>query len=79
MGCSMAHQLVAVAQSDLATRIDSINEWIPLGEVVARQGTIPKGLIAQMSRTSLEKLKRTAPKSTLVIAFLSPQSLLTDY
>ena len=29
-------------------RVDNLNEWIPLGEVVAKQGEIPKEIIEQL-------------------------------
>lgn len=42
IGSNTAHLLVAATDGSLVMRIDNYNEWIPLGEVVTRVGSIPK-------------------------------------
>ena len=42
IGSNTAHLLVARTDSEIVMRVDNLNEWIPLGEVVARRGEIPK-------------------------------------
>jgi len=42
IGSNTAHLLIAASDGRLVTRVDNINEWIPLGETVAREGFIPK-------------------------------------
>jgi exopolyphosphatase/guanosine-5'-triphosphate,3'-diphosphate pyrophosphatase len=42
IGSNTAHLLVAATDGDIVMRIDNLNEWISLGEVVARTGHIPK-------------------------------------
>ncbi len=63
IGSNTAHLLVAAAQNDLVTRIDNFNEWIPLGEVVARHGVIPKELIAQLVNAVREFKKLSAQRN----------------
>ncbi|AIE87704.1 hypothetical protein [Fimbriimonas ginsengisoli] len=48
IGSNTAHLLVAQTDGELVMRVDNFNEWIPLGEVVARQRKIPKELVAQL-------------------------------
>jgi len=48
IGSNTAHLLVAATDGQLVMRIDNFNEWIPLGEVVARSGEIPKETILQL-------------------------------
>lgn len=42
IGSNTAHLLVAATDGEIVMRIDNLNEWIPLGEIVARTGEIPK-------------------------------------
>jgi exopolyphosphatase / guanosine-5'-triphosphate,3'-diphosphate pyrophosphatase len=42
IGSNTAHLLVAATDGDIVMRIDNLNEWIALGEVVSREGEIPK-------------------------------------
>lgn len=42
IGSNTAHLLVAATDGSLVMRIDNYNEWIPLGETVAREGAISK-------------------------------------
>ena len=42
IGSNTAHLLVAATDGSLVMRIDNYNEWIPLGEVVSKAGSIPK-------------------------------------
>jgi len=48
IGSNTAHLLVAASNGEIVMRVDNLNEWIPLGEVVARQGEIPKDIIDQI-------------------------------
>lgn len=48
IGSNTAHLLVAATDGQLVMRIDNFNEWIPLGEVVARTGQIPKEIVTQL-------------------------------
>ncbi len=48
IGSNTAHLLIAATDGQLVMRIDNFNEWIPLGEVVARTGEIPKEMIQQL-------------------------------
>lgn len=48
IGSNTAHLLVAATDGDIVMRIDNLNEWIPLGELVARQGEIPKEYADQL-------------------------------
>jgi exopolyphosphatase/guanosine-5'-triphosphate,3'-diphosphate pyrophosphatase len=41
IGSNTAHLLVAATDGELVMRLDNVNEWIALGEVVARKGEIP--------------------------------------
>ncbi len=41
IGSNTAHLLVAATDGELVMRLDNLNEWIALGEVVARRGEIP--------------------------------------
>ena len=62
IGSNTAHLLVAATDGELVMRIDNFNEWIPLGEVVARQGKIPKELTAQLINAVLESKRVAATK-----------------
>ncbi len=42
IGSNTAHLLIAATDGDIVMRLDNINEWVPLGEIVAAQGEIPK-------------------------------------
>ncbi len=59
IGSNTAHLLVAATDGSLVMRIDNYNEWIPLGEVVARQGSIPKE-ISQNLVLAMKEFKRVA-------------------
>jgi exopolyphosphatase / guanosine-5'-triphosphate,3'-diphosphate pyrophosphatase len=48
IGSNTAHLLVAATDGDIVMRIDNLNEWIPLGEIVTRQGEIPKEYADQL-------------------------------
>lgn len=48
IGSNTAHLLVAATDGSLVMRIDNFNEWIPLGEVVARTREIPKEISQQL-------------------------------
>jgi exopolyphosphatase / guanosine-5'-triphosphate,3'-diphosphate pyrophosphatase len=48
IGSNTAHLLVAATDGELVMRIDNLNEWIPLGEVVSRHGEIPKDSAEQL-------------------------------
>lgn len=59
IGSNTAHLLVAATDGSLVMRIDNYNEWIPLGEMVARQGSIPKE-ISQNLVLAMKEFKRVA-------------------
>ncbi|MBC8065681.1 MAG: hypothetical protein H7Y17_12695 [Chlorobia bacterium] len=48
IGSNTAHLLVAATDGDIVMRIDNLNEWISLGEIVARTGEIPKEYADQL-------------------------------
>lgn len=48
IGSNTAHLLVAATDGDIVMRIDNLNEWIPLGELVARRGEIPKEYVDEL-------------------------------
>lgn len=59
IGSNTAHLLVAATDGELVMRVDNLNEWIPLGEVVARQGEIPKDIIEQLV-LAMKEFRRVA-------------------
>ncbi len=59
VGSNTAHLLVAATDGRLVMRVDNLNEWIPLGEAVARQGEIPKEMIESLI-LALREFKRLA-------------------
>lgn len=59
IGSNTAHLLVAATDGELVMRIDNYNEWIPLGEVVSKQGTIPKDIVQQLV-LAVKEFKRMA-------------------
>jgi exopolyphosphatase/guanosine-5'-triphosphate,3'-diphosphate pyrophosphatase len=59
IGSNTAHLLVAATDGNLVMRLDNLNEWIPLGEVVARQGEIPVEIQDQLVM-ALREFKRVA-------------------
>lgn len=48
IGSNTAHLLVAASDGEIVMRVDNVNEWIGLGEVVARKGEIPKDVSDQL-------------------------------
>jgi exopolyphosphatase/guanosine-5'-triphosphate,3'-diphosphate pyrophosphatase len=48
IGSNTAHLLIAATDGELVMRIDNFNEWIPLGETVAKLGEIPKETVGQL-------------------------------
>ena len=48
IGSNTAHLLVAATDGVLLTRLDNYNEWIPLGETVAREGAVSKEQVHQL-------------------------------
>lgn len=48
IGSNTAHLLVAATDGEIVMRVDNLNEWIPLGEVVARTGSIPEEMVEQL-------------------------------
>ena len=48
IGSNTAHLLVAATDGDIVMRIDNLNEWIPLGELVARKGEIPRDYVDEL-------------------------------
>ncbi|HLK13944.1 MAG TPA: hypothetical protein VKT78_04000 [Fimbriimonadaceae bacterium] len=59
IGSNTAHLLVAATDGQLVMRIDNVNEWIPLGEEVARFGEIPKERIDELV-SAIREFKRVA-------------------
>ncbi len=59
IGSNTAHLLVAATDGNLVMRIDNFNEWIPLGEVVARTGEIPKEIVQQLVQ-AVKEFRRIA-------------------
>ncbi len=59
IGSNTAHLLVAATDGELVMRLDNLNEWIPLGEVVARKGEIPKE-IAESLVLAMREFRRVA-------------------
>jgi exopolyphosphatase / guanosine-5'-triphosphate,3'-diphosphate pyrophosphatase len=59
IGSNTAHLLIAATDGELVMRIDNVNEWIALGEVVARQGVIPKEQADQLV-AAVREFKRVA-------------------
>ena len=59
IGSNTAHLLVAATDGHLVMRIDNFNEWIPLGEVVARTGEIPKEIVQQLV-LAVKEIRRIA-------------------
>ncbi|MER3495469.1 MAG: hypothetical protein C4320_00725 [Armatimonadota bacterium] len=61
IGSNTAHLLVAATDGHFVMRIANTNEWIPLGEVVARQGAIP-GEIVEALVQAMRSFRRVAEK-----------------
>lgn len=59
IGSNTAHLLVAATDGNLVMRIDNFNEWIALGETVAKQKEIPKESLQQLI-TAVKEFKRVA-------------------
>ena len=59
IGSNTAHLLVAATDGELVMRIDNYNEWMGLGETVARKGEVPKDGVEQLSQT-LSEFRRMA-------------------
>lgn len=59
IGSNTAHLLVAATDGELVMRVDNLNEWIPLGEVVTRYGEIPKDVM-EMLTLAMKEFKRVA-------------------
>lgn len=59
IGSNTAHLLVGSTNGELVMRIDNLNEWIPLGEVVGRQGEIPKEIVEQLV-LAMKEFRRVA-------------------
>ncbi len=59
IGSNTAHLLVAATDGELVMRVDNLNEWIGLGEVVTRHGEIPKDVMEMLS-LAVKEFKRIA-------------------
>ena len=59
IGSNTAHLLVGSTNGELVMRIDNLNEWIPLGEVVSRNGEIPKDIVEQLV-LAMKEFRRVA-------------------
>lgn len=62
VGSNTAHLLIARTDGKTVTRLDSRNDWIALGEVVARLGAIPTAHVSRIVAT-LKRFKETATKA----------------
>ncbi|MDR3690477.1 MAG: hypothetical protein P4L46_13955 [Fimbriimonas sp.] len=62
IGSNTAHLLIAATDGNLVMRVDNFNEWIPLGEVVARTGEIPKEIVQQLVQAVKEFKAMAASK-----------------
>lgn len=59
IGSNTVHLLVAEAESGLVSKIDDLNDWISLGEIVGKGETIPVSIQDRLMRT-LDTFKRQA-------------------
>lgn len=59
IGSNTAHLLVAATDGEIVMRIDNFNEWIPLGETVAKTGEIPKDMVQQLV-SAVKEFKQAA-------------------
>jgi len=59
IGSNTAHLLIAATDGEIVMRLDNYNEWIPLGEVVSKTGTIPKDIVQQLV-LSCQEFRRMA-------------------
>ncbi len=57
IGSNTAHLLVGATDGSLVMRIDNYNEWIPLGEMVAKHGEVPKEQSQQLV-SAVKEIKR---------------------
>jgi len=62
VGSNTAHLLIARTDGKTVTRLDNRNDWIALGEVVARLGAIPTAHVSRIVAT-LKRFKETATKA----------------
>jgi exopolyphosphatase/guanosine-5'-triphosphate,3'-diphosphate pyrophosphatase len=69
IGSNTAHLLVAASDGKLVMRIDNYNEWIPLGEVVARQGQIPKEIEDELV-AAIRGFQKTARENKAVSLYV---------
>lgn len=59
IGSNTAHLLVASTDGNLVTRIDNVNEWIALGEEVARKKEISSGRAEELAQI-IKEFRRVA-------------------
>jgi len=62
VGSNTAHLLIARTDGKTITRLDNRNDWIALGEIVARMGTIPAAHVSRIVST-LRRFKEIATKA----------------
>ena len=62
IGSNTAHLLVARTDGEIVMRVDNLNEWIPLGEQVARRGEIPKETAEQLV-LAMKEFRRSAERA----------------
>lgn len=75
IGSNTAHLLVAATDGSLVMRIDNYNEWIPLGEVVARHGVIPKEMSQQLVLAIKEFRRVAAAKQAQLIYVFATEGM----
>ncbi|MFZ4507821.1 MAG: hypothetical protein ACOYON_09025 [Fimbriimonas sp.] len=69
IGSNTAHLLVAATDGELVMRLDNLNEWIPLGEMVARVGEIPDEMIEQLI-LAMREFRRVATAKKAVSLYV---------
>ncbi len=69
IGSNTAHLLVAATDGSLVMRIDNYNEWIPLGEMVARHGEVPKEQSQQLV-AAVKEFKRISKDNQVQSLYL---------
>ena len=75
IGSNTAHLLVGATDGDIVMRIDNMNEWIPLGEVVAKAGTIPKEYIEQLVGAGKELRKVAGGKKANALYVFATEAM----
>lgn len=75
IGSNTAHLLVAATEADLVMRLDNVNEWIALGEVVARKGEIPDESVDDLVAAMREFRRVAAGRGALGLYVFATEAL----